>query len=45
METLAPTVEVIAAAHIVVQNFECQGHNQGAAMAVHNGFWQARGAT
>ena len=45
MKTLTPTVWVIAATHIVVQNFERQGHNHGAAMTMHNGFWQTRGTT
>ena len=44
MKALTPAVRVIATAHIVVQNFERQGHNQGAAMAMDNGFWQTGGA-
>ena len=45
MKALAPTVGVITATDVVVQNFERQGHNERAAMAMHNGFWQACGAT
>ncbi|MEY4124594.1 MAG: hypothetical protein RL770_1175 [Pseudomonadota bacterium] len=44
MKALTPAVGVITATHIVVQNFKRQGHNHSAAMAMHNGFWQARGA-
>ena len=45
MKTLAKAIGVVAATHIVVQNFVRQRHDDGAAMTVHDGLGQARGAT
>ena len=45
METFAPCVGVIAAAHVVVQNFQRKGDDQSAAVSMHDGFGQAGGAT
>ena len=45
MKALAPAVDVIATADVVVQNFERQSHNQSAAMTMHNGLGQTCGAT
>ena len=44
MKALAPAVGVVAAADVVVQNLVGQGHDHGAAMAVHDGLGQAGGA-
>ncbi len=41
---LAPAVGVVAAAHVVVQGLELQGHQHHAAMAVDDGLGQAGGA-
>ncbi len=41
---LAPVVCLVAAAHVVVQNFERQRHQYGATVAVHDGLGQAGGA-
>ena len=41
MVALAPAVGVVAAAHVVVQAFHGQGHDQRAAMAVHDGLGHA----
>ena len=38
-------IGVITAANIIVQTLECQGHQHGSAMAVHNGLGQPRGTT
>ena len=44
MVALAPAVGVVAAAHVVVQDLERQRHDDGAAVAVHDGLGQAGGA-
>ena len=44
MVALAPAVGLVAAADVVVQYFERQRHQHGAAVAVHDGLGQPGGA-
>ena len=44
MKAFAPTVKLVAATDVVVQNFVGQCHDHGAAMAMHDGFGQTSGA-
>ena len=44
VKALAPAVGVVAAADVVVQNLVGQGHDHGAAVAVHDGLGQTGGA-
>ena len=41
MKAFAPTVGVVTATNVVMQNFERQGHDECAAMSMHDGLWQS----